>query len=215
MQAALSVYWQSLRDWYNGMVSLATMNAMWFGAALTVLLLAPATAGIYAATHSAARGTGQHLDDFVQGAREYLWVSVRWLLANVLVVVIFVVNVMFYGAAPGILPQFILIALLSVGLLWLAMQLYVWPFLMVQEDHRLRVALKNAAFLSLASPLYTLTLLAGAALAFVLSLATIAPLALFLISFLALLGNRAVLERLQTFGKLPGPTPDPIDGEQL
>ena len=114
------------------------------------------------------------------------------------------------------MPQLILIALLSGGLLWLAMQLYVWPFLLVQEDQRLRIAFKNAAFLALASPLYTLTLLAGAALATVLSLAAIAPLALFLISFLALLGNRAVLERLQTFGKLPGSAPPtPLDGEQL
>ena len=82
MQAALSVYWQSLRDWYNGMVSLATLNGLWFGAALTVVLLAPATAGIYTVTHSTARGTGQHVEDFVRGAREHLWVSVRWLLAN-------------------------------------------------------------------------------------------------------------------------------------
>lgn len=214
MQAALSVYWQSLRDWYNGMVSLAALNALWFVAVLTVVLLAPATAGIYAVTYSSARGTGQHFEDFMQGAREYLWVSVRWLLANALVAIVFAVNIRFYGAAPGILPQIILIALLTVGLLWLAMQLYVWPFLMVQDDPRLRLALKNAAFLSLASPLYTLTLLAGAALAVVFSLVTVAPLALFLTSFLALLGNRAVLERLRTFGKLPGPAPDTIDGEQ-
>lgn len=216
MQAALSVYWQSLRDWYNGMVSLATLNGLWFGAALTVVLLAPATAGIYTVTHSTARGTGQHVEDFVRGAREHLWVSVRWLLANALVISIFLVNLTFYGRASGVMPQLILIALLSGGLLWLAMQLYVWPFLLVQEDQRLRIAFKNAAFLALASPLYTLTLLAGAALATVLSLATIAPLALFLISFLALLGNRAVLERLQTFGKLPGSAPPtPLDGEQL
>lgn len=215
MQAALSVYWRSLRDWYNGMIGLAALNGLWFGAALTVVLLAPATAGIYSVTHSAARGTGQHMDDFLRGARNYLWVSLRWLLANVLVIAVFLINIQFYGAAPGILPQVILVALLSVGFLWLAMQLYVWPFLLVQEDQRLRIALKNAAFLALASPLYTLTLLAGAALAVVLSVVTIAPLALFLTSFLALLGNRAVLERLQAFGKLPGSAPTPIDGEQL
>lgn len=215
MQAALSVYWQSLRDWYNGMISFVALNGLWFGAALTIVLLAPATAGIHAVAYSAARGTGQHVDDFVQGARRDVWLSFRWLLVNVLVGVVFAVNLWYYGAASGLVPQLILITLITLGLLWLAMQLYVWPFLLVQEDRRLRVALRNAAFLALATPIYTLTLLVGAALAFVLSPATIAPLALFLTSFLALLGNRAVLDRLNAFGKLPGAAPTSTDGDHL
>jgi len=213
MQAALSVYWRSLRDWYNGMISLAALNGLWFGAALTIVLLAPATAGLYTVTYSTARGTGQHVEEFLSGARQNFWLSLRWLLANLLVGVVFAVNLSFYGTVRGILPQLILIVLFTFGVLWLAMQLYTWPFLMVQADPRLRVALRNAAFLALASPLYTLTLLLGAALAALLSLLTIAPLALFLTSFLALLGNRAVLERLQTFGKLPGAPPPAPDGE--
>lgn len=214
MQAALSVYWRTLRDWYNGMVSLAALNAVWFGAALTVVLLGPATAGIYAVTHSSARGTGQHLDEFFQAARQHAWLSFRWLLVNLLVGVVFVVNTSFYAAARGLLPTLILIVLTAAGLLWLAMQFYVWPFLILQEDRRLRLALRNAAFLALASPLYTLTLLGGAALAVVISVVTVLPLAVFLTSFLALLGNQAVLERLRAFGKLPGAAPSQFDGEQ-
>lgn len=213
MQAALSVYWQSLRDWYNGMISFVALNGLWFGAALTVVLFAPATAGLYAVAHSSVRGTGQHIDDFMQGARRDVWLSLRWLLANLLAGGVFAVNLGFYGSASGLVPKLILIALITLGLLWLAMQLYVWPFLLVQDDRRLRVALRNAAFLTLAAPVYTLTLLAGAALAAIFSLATIAPLALFLTSFLALLGSRAVLDRLQAFGKLPGAAPTSTDGD--
>lgn len=215
MRDALTVFWRSLRDWYNGMVSFAALNALWFGAALTVVLLGPATAGIYAVAASTARGTGQHVSDFWQGAREYLWVSVRWLLLNVIVVIVFVVNIAFYGEAPGFFGQIVLVIVLTFGLLWVTMQLYVWPFLMMQEDQRLRVALKNALYLALATPLYTITLLLCALAALIFSVVTIAPVALFLISFLALLGSLAVRERLQAFGKLPAPAPTPIDGEPL
>lgn len=215
MRDALTVFWRAVRDWYNGMVSFAAMNALWFGAALTIVLLGPATAGLYAVTYSAARGTGQHISDFWQGAREYLWISLRWLLLNVIIVIVFAVNVWFYGSAPGLLGQIVLIVLITLGLLWITMQLYLWPFLVLQEEPKLRTALKNALFLALATPVYTLTLLSCALAALIFSIVLIAPLALFLTSFLALLGSLAVRERLQTFGKLPSPVPTPIDGEPL
>jgi uncharacterized membrane protein YesL len=91
-----------------------------------------------------------------------------------------------------------------VGLLWIAVQFYVWPFLVEQEQKQLRIALKNALFLTLANPLYTLLLLGVVGLALVLSLLTVLPIAVFATSFISLLGNRAVVERLRTYGKLPG-----------
>jgi hypothetical protein len=93
------------------------------------------------------------------------------------------------------------------------MQIYTVPFLIEQEDKRLRLALRNAAFLALATPIYTLTLLVAIGLIIVFSLMTILPLAVFTMSFLALLANRAVIERLSTFGKLP--SPPPITGKPL
>lgn len=213
MQAALDVAWESLKDWYNGMVGLASLNLLWVGSGLTVLLLPPATAGLSAVTNSIAHGTGQHFDDFKGSARRYLWVSVRWLLLNGIVAALIAVNVVFYGAVDSPIGVAFQVFVVTLAVLWLAAQLYVWPFLIEQEDKRLRLALRNAVFLALGTPLYTLTLLAVAAVVVVLSLATILPLMVFTASFLSLLGNRAVVERLTTFGKLPAPARPAIDGE--
>jgi uncharacterized membrane protein YesL len=214
VRAALAVIGETLADWWNGMVGLAMMNVVWLGLSLTVVLCPPATIAMYAVTNGIARGIGQHLDDFVRAMRRYVWISLRWALVNLLVVVILYVNLSFYGTAHGALASFVLVGLTCLAALWLAMQFYTGPFLIEQEDKRLRLALRNAAFLALATPVYTLTMLVAAGLAIVLSVVTVLPVAVFTLSFLALLGNRAVIERLAMFGKLSGPGQPPDAGEE-
>jgi uncharacterized membrane protein YesL len=86
---------------------------------------------------------------------------------------------------------------------WLATQFYVWPFVIEQEKRCLRLALKNALFLTLASPVYTFVMLGMTALVLVIGLATVLPIAVFVTGFVSLLSSRAVVERLTTYGKLP------------
>ena len=201
MRAALDVFWETVRDWYNGMVGLAVINFVWLMLSLTVILLPPATAGMVVITNSIAHGTGAHFSDLWPGMRRYAWVSYRWALVNIAAGVIFAVGFSFYGTAGWVFIQTLFAA---AGLVWIAAQFYVWPFLIEQEHQRLRLALKNALFLTLANPVYTFILLSMAALALVISLVTILPVAIFATSFISLLGSRAVIERLTTYGKLPG-----------
>jgi uncharacterized membrane protein YesL len=213
MRPALDVFWETLRDWYNGMVGLAALNFVWLAASLTVILLPPITAGLCAVTNSLAHGMGAHFSDLWPETRRYAWVSYRWALANVAAVAVFVVGFTFYGNAGGALGIAIQALFATGGLVWLAMQLYVWPFLIEQEDKRLRPALKNALFLALANPIYTFIMLGATGLALLLSVITLLPIAVFATSFISLLGNRAVIERLTAYGKLPG-APATSSGEE-
>ncbi len=201
MRAAGAVVWDTVCDWYNGMVGLAAMNFVWLMLSLTVVLLPPATAGMYVVTHSIAHGTGAHFSDYWSGMRQYAWISYRWALVTVSAGAVWAVCFRFYGAVASDLGVVVQAVLVTVGLVGLAVQLYVWPFLMEQQDKTLRLALKNALFLSLANPVYALALLAIVALVLLFSLFTILPIAVFATSFVALLGSRAVVERLATYGK--------------
>ena len=211
MHTALDVFWETVRDWYNGMVGLASMNFVWLMLSLTVILLPPATAGIGVVTNSIAHGRGAHFSDFWQGMRRYAWVSYRWALLNIAAVVVLTVGFRFYGATGGALGAVIQVLFVTAGVLWLAMQLYTWPLLIEQQEKRLRLALKNALFLTLANPIFTFVLVGATALALALSLLTILPVAVFFTTFASLLGSRAVVERLTTYGKLPGAA---VQGEQ-
>jgi hypothetical protein len=213
MRTALDVFWETVRDWYNGMVGLATMNFIWLLMSLTVVLLPPATAGLYVVTNSIARGTGGRIEDFAAGARAYAWLSFRWALVNVAVGVVFAVNFSYYGATGTFFGAVVQMILAAAGLLWIAVQFYVWPFLIEQEKKQVRLALKNALFLTLANPIYTFIMLGAVGMVLVVSLIAILPVAVFATSFVSLLGNRAVIERLRTYGKLPGPSH--LSGEEL
>ncbi|NLF79403.1 MAG: hypothetical protein GX573_27230 [Chloroflexi bacterium] len=204
MRAAGAVVWNTVRDWYNGMVGLAAMNFVWLMLSLTVVLLPPATAGMYVVTHSIAHGTGAHFSDYGSGMRRYAWLSYHWALVTVSTGTVWGVCFRFYGAVASDFGGVVQAVLAAVGLVGLAVQFYVWPFLIVQDEKRLGLALKNALFLTLANPVYTLILLGTVALALIFSLIAILPLAVFAVSFISLLGSRAVVERLTTYGKLPG-----------
>ncbi|HEX3053908.1 MAG TPA: DUF624 domain-containing protein [Aggregatilineaceae bacterium] len=206
MQNALKTFAITARDWWDNMLGIAITNLLWLGLSLTIVGLGPATAGIHGVANSITHGKGQHFEDFVSSTRRYLWISQRWVILNILVGITIYVNLVFYGSGEGLLALGLRTFVVSLTVLWLATQFYVWPFLMEQEDKRLRVAFRNAAFLALASPVYTITMLVLATVVILLSLVTVLPLGVFTVVFLGILGNRAVIERLRVFGKIPAET---------
>ncbi len=216
MQDALRVAGRTLRDWYYSMLGLAIVSLLWAVCSVTIVLLPPATAGLYTVTNSVAHGTGSQISDFVEGARRYLWVSWRWFLLNVAVGALLAVNLVFYSGLQSSLSRLIFPTVAAALLLWLMVQFYTWPFLLEQEIPRLRTALRNGLFLTLGTPFFSLTLLVVLAIAVTLSIATILPLAIFISGFIALLANHAVIDRLRLYGKLRSRQPAlPPDQEPL
>lgn len=204
MRPALIVIQNTVFDWWNSMVGLAITNIMWLLLSLTIIFFPPAIAGIYAVTHSMAKGTGQHPEDFLEGARRYAGVSYRWIFANFIVLTLVYSNIVFYSNNVESLFASIIIGIIALlTIVWVIMQFYVWPFLMIQTEKKLSLALKNALFLAIASPFYSLTILAFVSFIIFFSIVAIVPAIFFCMSFLALLGNLVVLERLSTYNKLP------------
>ncbi|GIV85432.1 MAG: hypothetical protein KatS3mg052_2439 [Candidatus Roseilinea sp.] len=70
-------------------------------------------------------------------------------------------NFWWYGATFGGQPwaQWVQGAWLAAALFWLVVNFYIPAFYMEQEDRRWRVALRNAASVAGAHPIFTLTLL--------------------------------------------------------
>jgi hypothetical protein len=71
---------------------------------------------------------------------------------------------------------------------------------MEQEQKRLRSALRNGLFTALAAPGYTLVVVGLTVLTIALSVGFVFPLFFGAPCLIAVLGNRAVLERLEVFG---------------
>jgi uncharacterized membrane protein YesL len=134
---------------------------------------------------------------FVDGARRYWKPAYLWGLINVVTWFIIVVNYNFYSnldASWAIVPFWLLV---SISLIWGAVQLYVLPLLILQEAPSLRLAYRNGLVLMASQPaviILLLVLIAALAIAtsFLLILAFVVDFA-----FIALLANRAVLESVK------------------
>ena len=197
MRAAIRVLGTTVRIWYAHLFSVTLWSLLWAALSVTVVLFPPATAGLHGVARSMVAGDSPTLADFTRAARRYGWASVRWALLNALAGVVAAVNLAFYSGMPALVAGAALMLLALASAWWLGAQLYVWPLLLAQDEPRLRVALRRALLLTLAAPLYTLTLLGAAALLTALSVGAVVPLAIFWGGFLALLGHVAVRERLR------------------
>jgi len=83
--------------------------------------------------------------------------------------------------------------------LWAFVLLYAFPLVLEQEQSSLRLALRNALVMFATNQSFSITLFGLALLAALLSSLLVAPWGIITLVFLALLGNHAVLDRLEAY----------------
>ena len=106
----------------------------------------------------------------------------------------------FYAQIDALWAGFLWGFVLVVTIIWFGTQFYTLPYLMEQEDQRLRVALRNGLLTMLAAPVYSLILLGLAAVLIALGLVFVIPLIFGLPAAISVLGTRAVQERMEAYG---------------
>ncbi len=174
-------------------------------AALVVLLvsLPPATAGAYYVTNRLAHDRVGSAGHFIEGMRRYAVPS--WILAvlDVVVLVIVILNLRFYGAMDAMWVPLAIALWLAVLFVWFIVQLFVFPILMEQQEAKIPLALRNSLLISFGSPFHTLpvvvliALVVGLLLVLAPNLPGVIPLFLLVPPLVALLTNVAVVERLK------------------
>jgi uncharacterized membrane protein YesL len=212
LSAALHVIRRSLTDWWYDWVNMVLINVIWALGLVTVVLAPPTTIGAFYAVNQLTQGRSIRFSDFVEGFRRYFWLSYVWALLNVAAAVLAWNGFIFYGQIQEAWGVFILTLVMMIALGWFIIQFYALPYLIEQEQKNILVALRNSLLTGLASPLYTLIVVAFAAIIVVVSIAIVAPIFLGGPCLIALLSNHAVRERLVTFGIRPTPENDSDQG---
>lgn len=207
MIAALRVVGRAFREAWESLVLLAVLNLAWLGMSVLIVFFPPATAALFEATREIARGHRPSVLDLLDGVWRHFWRAWAWALINVVMGMIVVVSMGFYGALGTPWAGPVQGAVVVLAVLWLVAQMLFWPYVFAQEQPGLGQAFRNALLTVLAAPLFALTIgVIVLALLFV-SVLLVAPLAVFTAAFISLLGNLALLDRLRAFGKLPEPAP--------
>jgi uncharacterized membrane protein YesL len=213
--ASIRVVGRSVVDWWDGWLDMVVTLMIWLFAQMSIVLGPPATFGLYYVVHNMVNGEALGVRGLISGGRKYFFKAWLWGLLNIIVAGTITINFMFYGGIEAVWGFYIQMFIVFLGFLWLCTQFYALPFFMEQEQQKLRIALRNGLFTTLAAPFFTVMLMIVAALIIALSLGLIIPFFLGLPALIPFLGYRAMYNRLEAFGiRKPEPTPKEIEYEE-
>lgn len=200
MPLSIQVLVNALGTWWDDWVNQTVLNLVWAICQVTIVLGPPATFGMAYVANRLVHGEATGLSGWWQGLRRYLLVSWLWGLANLVVAVVLYANLVMYGSIDAFWGPLLQGVALAVSAFWAVVQLYAVPFLMEQTEPKLLRAWRNGLFTLLAAPGYSLVLIVAVILILALSAVTLAPLFLGGPCLILVIGNQAVVERLEHFG---------------
>jgi Protein of unknown function, DUF624 len=146
---------RAVQDWWYGLIPLALLNLIWLILVVTVVAGPPATAAMLLVARDAAVGEGAEPRNFFIYIRRTFWRAWAFGLFTLLVTVILVTDIGFYGSifsGNTFLLNMGMWFLVYVLLVWLQFLLIAWPLLVDQPDMRLRDVARNAAIVTLRYP---------------------------------------------------------------
>ena len=188
------IIWKTLVEAYREASTLIVINLLWVFFTAIIITAPPAAAGMYYATNLIAHKRGSSWRDFFIGFRRYFWLSWRWALLNVGVLVILLGSYLFYLRFDTTWSTFAQVAVVTILMIWIALLTYTFPLLIEQTDRRLQIAIRNSFVLYLRQPaicfgtLTVLLILAGLSL-----LLRGAPWVFFSASLSAFIANSSVV----------------------
>jgi uncharacterized membrane protein YesL len=196
---AFRVFGRALRNLWDDILPLGVMNILTLLFQVTLVLGPPSMAALHAMCQRAADGYAIKTEEYFQAMRRYFGRSWLYAAPALVVNVLIVWNIGFYGNVQQEWAMWAQAAWLAALLFWNAVQFYMFPFMVAQEDKRWRTALRNSFITAGANPLYTLLLLILSGLLVGLSLAAL-PVFLFLgLVVVVMPANTALVDRLADF----------------
>lgn len=197
MSSAFSILRRAISLWWGESFSLVVLNLAWLILQVPLITGPAATAAVYAVAMKVADDDPFELNDAWDAFRKYFLPALGWGILNLVVLGTLLSNFWFYRGASGAGWTVIRVAWGTITLGWTTINLYYWPFWFLEKTQTMRVTYRNSfLFLSRQTGL-ALTLLVITLVLTVISILTAIPLALLLITWVALMGVLAVQEALE------------------
>jgi hypothetical protein len=227
MLDALSITWQSLKDFWEDFVLLVLLNILWsltaalplvplfslgrtslpWAAAWSLPLLLPlpiVSGAICFVANQVTRAKAVGWGTFTTGLRRFWTKSLLVALINLVVLILLASNIQFYGVIlQGTWTDFALSLWLILGLYWLIAQIFWFPMILELESEKILPALRNALLMVLIAPGFSLVLALLVALIVVMSILLSVPAVLVMAVLLMLIANHATRSRLARVQKKP------------
>ncbi len=183
----------SLRLLFHRIGVLLAGNVLWILVSLPLITLPAATGALFYLVHRVVleeRDLDPHptrVSDFWAGFRMCGW-RATWLgLLDFAALIVLVISLWFYLGNSVEVLRYLAGPTLIIFIVWLAMQLYLFPLLIVYPEESIGAIIRRAFFLVLGNPLDSLMLVIWLLLLTAISIALAGPALLLLFSTLALI----------------------------
>ncbi|MBC7814677.1 MAG: DUF624 domain-containing protein [Burkholderiales bacterium] len=200
MFAGLRAWWRGLRHLQPRGYTYIWANVLWFLLSLPVVTAPAAWAGLVRLSRAAYLQPQASLDDFWAGFRENLGRGAVLAAANIVIFGLTWANLSAYRAGSGTPFDVARIVWTLALLLWVTVQLYLWPIFYAMETPSMRGALRNAIVMLVLNPLFSLGLMLGVGVIVVFSVIFFAAWPLLTGGALASVATAAVFDRLEAAG---------------
>ncbi|HEY9076830.1 MAG TPA: hypothetical protein VIO61_09860 [Anaerolineaceae bacterium] len=213
MKSAFVTIWKSLVFVYDDILTVILFNILWFFVSLGILTAPPAMAGLYYATNQIAHRESVDWKTLFYGFKKYFWASWRWSILNLLVIGVLISNIIFYrnlNQSWGFLVQSLFLGL---SVIWLSIQMFMYPLLIEQEKPDVRTALRNCLILYSKKPWLTIFSLLFIIILIVISYYFTVAFVVLTVGFIAYFENYLTIYLIQEI-KLSSPPPAGMADDQ-
>ncbi len=139
----LAILAAATRRTWDEWLSVIILSALWLPAQVLVIPGPPATAVLFALARATYDGTYWNAADAWAAFRALFWPAWRWALPNVVVVGLALYNVSTFWGVPGATWTGLRAVWLLALLVWLALNLFYWPFYLAAADRSWRNTYAN------------------------------------------------------------------------
>lgn len=203
MLTALRVVGRAIALWWREFFLLTLFNIAWLALQVPIITGPVATAAMYRVARKVIDGEYLELRDGPEALRDMLIPAWKWGVLNLIILVLVVGNFWLYQDFVG--APWIILRIIwgTIGLGWLAICLFYWPFWLAQEDRAVRTTLKNVLLFIAKRPGFAISLVVFSGVIAAASILITIPLGTVLMVWLAFIGLLAVDNELARIRSQP------------
>lgn len=182
-------------DWYYATIPIISLNFFWLLLTLPIVTAPAAAFALYHCTSLMVKDETAGWNEFWEGFRKFFWTALAWYLLDAVILIIIGVNIWFYNQNTATWANLVSGLMLGVLFIWLAVQFYVPPVLVIQENRNFITALRNSAGLVATRPLVMVGTFIGLAALYFFSIVVFIPLLLVISAGLGAYLTSKVMQR--------------------
>ena len=188
-------------NFYYNAVPYFTLNLIWCALSLPVVTIFPAMGGLYYAVLQMSQEGSADGGTVWEGFKKYWWLSLRWGLLVYGVEAVLVLNIWFYLNLEQSWAIFALFGAVVFLILWIAMNQFSFPLLLLQEEKKIFQAIQNGFIVVMRKPLEAIKVMALSLLISAVSIA-LPPLWVFIsMAWIVSIRTRTAIKVIKTLQK--------------